>query len=212
MKKARAILATVVCVSLAAVPAAGATDEPEASIAVEPGPLGQSYAEWSAAWQQWNNEIGGGNPIADCAVGDQGEVFFLPQWPGIDCTISSEQHVLVLVAAARCHMLGRLNADAKGKEFKAQLLGLGEMTDCALLRATDIVTEPYLRVDGVNVSLDDYWTVATPYASGGATFVNPGYIVMLTPLAVGSHLIESGYIEPGLGAFDWVANVEVIDQ
>ena len=230
MRKIKTLLVAAIAISLLAGSAAGAAaQEPETptdgagAAVVPPGPLGITNAEWAIRMRQWdqsNREVGA-DP--DCAVGAQGDVFFLPyvfftpftqmeEYEG--CTVASGQHILANLGSFICSLnrsLIKRADEAKGTKAKdlrqRATVRNGETFECM----TDGFDEPFLSIDGTEIPIDDsFWTMGLTNDPRAKRDFFPGYYVMIEPLAPGSHTIEYGVTSDG-DQFRVTAQMEVAE-
>jgi hypothetical protein len=164
---------------------------------VSPGPLGVPYSQWAADWFEAMIPPKSG-PEA-CAAGEQGPVFFLPaqdggpglvSGEGLSCTVSSDQHVLVVMAASPCSYEPS-NRGSRAARARADQRGRSEALDC--LRGEQArFADPYLSVDGEAIPVDERFFVLDEPGEGSSWRILRAWPVMLEPLVAGSHAIEFG--------------------
>jgi hypothetical protein len=166
---------------------------------------GKTYAQWSVAWWQWAPTISEPNsPVtddtgADCAVGQQGPVWFLAGTTGgtatRSCTIPSDKAILFPVINGECSTLEKVPAN--------------QLAACATGQM-DAVTKTSASVDGTDIDLgrpgpnarfrftSDPLVFRITFApdngfgvkAGTGKAVADGYWVLVRPLTVGSHTID----------------------
>ena len=208
-----ALIAIILSLALLAVPST------LAQVVITPDTVayGRTYADWSAAWQQWALSI----PVAshplfdngDCSVGQSGPVWFLG---GKFCALNNPncgtKHVVrnCSVPAGKALYIDVVDSEWSVLEMndpKAQIADLRLLAGAAIDEATNI----YLDLDGSRIPHpknsfrvqstafvftlpDDNLFNAVgegPYA-GGSYFpgVDDGVYVMLAPLHPGSHRVH----------------------
>jgi hypothetical protein len=172
---------------------------------------GKTYGQWSAAWWQWAANISEPrSPVtddtgADCAVGQEGPVWFLAGTTGgptvtRSCTIPSGKGILFPIINAECDTLTPPTIGGTEAELRACAKDL-----------MDHVTETSASVDGTAIALGppgpnarfrfDSPLFTITFApnngfypdgsvAGTGSAVADGYWVLVKPLAVGKHTID----------------------
>lgn len=221
MRLLRTTVISAIAIGLLGSSAAGVTAQESeapadgvAAAVVSPGPFGKPYTDWAAEW--WQERFG------DCATGEGGDVFFLPAQAAhaieqVDCIIADGQYLLAILAAEECiidQTLIERAEKAKGKKARDLRRRVGgdaaDLIDC-IDGLDEIITDPFLSIDGEAVTLGDaYLTTSTPFDRGPFRVWVRGYFVMIEPLEVGSHTIEVGFTEAGHFARRGTINAEVV--
>ena len=213
----------------------GATEGADA-IMVSPGPLGRSFADWAGDWQRWWLINLPTSDDIDCALGDQGAVFFAPGAPGseVDCTIRADQHIMVAIAANVCDTDEGLAAKAEkasgkqGKKPRQRVLADRAGTYECMIDGRSGNRDSSLTLDGVQILSDESnFTLSTPFVLEKSddvqlrdffpergSYISSGYFAMLKPLDPGTHTIMAEVTFPAgtqPEGFSYALNVEVVE-
>ena len=154
LKVAVALAALIMVALPVGVAAQRAREDPPEGV-LSPGPLGVPYARWAEQWYAaWPRRIPSGS--TDCARGDGGDVFYVPS-PDVECTVTSDQHLLVMIASIACDYQP---ARKERIDEVRRSLAYG-----CLMSGRDSLTDPFLAVDDEEIVLDGRFFVLTPVDS-----------------------------------------------
>lgn len=168
-------------------------------------PYGSDYAEWSAAWWQWNMEhpLAGhpsiNDPSFSVTSGQSGKVWFLATPVEFGTATPTPLTRTITVPSGTALFVGTLTGEMSSLEGAATE---SEQRDVANFQADRIVNLAG-TLDGAPVALANYrfespqfqFTAPDPWIfgpapSGTGTSVADGYYLFLKPLSVGQHVLH----------------------
>ncbi len=204
----------------------------------ESKPLGQSYAEWGAAWWQWIFSLPATTPVhpllatgaVDCSYGQQGQVWFLAGTlaPGStvrSCVIPTGTRLFFPVFNAWAdnvaepdpftveELMERAASFAAAKELHVTIDGVPVKDPFAYRAAYAPFTYSVPSTD----NLLQWFGADVPGIDWPSTVISPaasdGYWLMLQPLSPGIHTINfGGTSEDGTFAIDISYTINVVPK
>ncbi len=178
---------------------------------------GRTYAEWEAAWDQWNLSIPMNiHPLAtdgDCSVGQSGPVWFLggavvaPQTRVRHCTVPYGKALFFPIVEWEDSAYEEANFENPGNPTYQTIAGLRQMVSsveqtAGVFLTIDGVPVPHLErfrmpsvVFGVTLPDNNVWSAAygtTVPAGYYYPCVDDGFEILLAPLPAGDHVIHFG--------------------
>jgi hypothetical protein len=171
-------------------------------------PLGLSYGEWAARWQQWMISVpAANNPTNDqtgknCALAQGGPVWFLTGTTGgaavRSCNVPSTKAIFFPIIVSECDYASYPNVKK-----------VNELIACARQDVNSVTTLD-ASVDGLKLTNLNAYRVTSPLFSlnipagnifgapaGQTQAVIDGYVLMLHPLSPGTHKIHFFGLNPG---------------
>jgi hypothetical protein len=186
---------------------------------------GNTYGEWAARYTQWAFAVPAASvdPAADCGVGQQGPVWFLPSTFGSDpftreCTVPAGK-ALFFTLASVIFGAGVLDCEPTNPGVPCNLATLrtsasAVMNDVALEATLDGRPLRRLRQQRVQTPVFALTHPADNFFALAAGTYDPnvadGYFVMLAPLRPGAHTIHAKATFPDGFVIDVTTHVTVV--